>query len=297
MTTVEWEELPEQTRAAVESHTGPLVKVEPVTAGHNHHLAAILHSDTGAVFVKGLRTGHRHARRQQLEAVVNGALTGITPRLQWQLPDVGGWHLLGFDALTGARHTDLRPGSTDLPLVTDALSALAQTRRPPGAVPDRAEHRWAEHGNPDQVHVLRGQHLLHTDLRPDNIVIDAGRVWIVDWAWPTLGAAWIDPARLTLWLIAEGHTTTAAESWLRTLPAQPVRASRRPRRLHRRGAPSVDRNRPTRPGAVEGPPGEGRTRVARPPQRQQLGPRHRPSTLVHALVWHRSAWQVPHRQV
>src|SRR5262249_20353562 len=35
----------------------------------------------------------------------------------------------GFEALTGARHADLRPGSTDLPLVTDASRALAHTRR------------------------------------------------------------------------------------------------------------------------------------------------------------------------
>jgi hypothetical protein len=218
MTAVEWEQLPEQTRAAVESRTGPVVKVEPVTAGRNHHLAAILHTDTGTVFVKGLQTGHRHARRQRLEAVVNDALTVVTPRLRWQLPDAGGWHLLGFDALTGARHADLRPGSADLPLVTAALRALAHPQHPPAVVSDRAERRWAEHGDPGLVRLLHGQHLLHTDLRPDNILIDAGRPWIIDWAWPTLGAAWIDPARVALWLIAEGHTIAAAEAWLRTLP-------------------------------------------------------------------------------
>jgi len=218
MTAVEWEQLPEQTRAAVESRTGPLVKVEPIAAGRNHQIAAILHSDTGVVFVKGLHAQHRQARRQQREAAVNDTLVGISPRLQWRLPDVGGWNLLGFEALTGARHADLRPGSTDLPLVTDVLRGLAYLRCPPAVVSDRAEHRWAEYGDRDMVQWLRGQHLLHTDLRPDNILIDAGRAWIIDWAWPTLGAAWVDPARLALWLIAEGHTTVAAETWLRTLP-------------------------------------------------------------------------------
>jgi hypothetical protein len=42
---------------------------------------------------------------------------------------------------------------------------------------------------------------------------------IVDWAWPTLGAAWIDPACAALWLIAEGHTPAAAEAWAAGIPA------------------------------------------------------------------------------
>jgi hypothetical protein len=42
---------------------------------------------------------------------------------------------------------------------------------------------------------------------------------IVDWAWPTLGAAWIDPACAALWLIAEGQTPAAAEAWAAGIPA------------------------------------------------------------------------------
>src|SRR5262249_666010 len=70
------------------AHIGPLDKVEPIAAAHTHQPAAILHSDTGAVFVKGLHAQHRQAHRQQLEAAVNATLVGTAPRLQWQLPDV-----------------------------------------------------------------------------------------------------------------------------------------------------------------------------------------------------------------
>jgi hypothetical protein len=36
---------------------------------------------------------------------------------------------------------------------------------------------------------------------------------MVDWAWPTPGAAFIDPAWLVLQLIAAGHSAEDAESW------------------------------------------------------------------------------------
>src|SRR5262249_3837165 len=46
-----------------------------------------------------------------------------------------------------------------------------------------------------------------------------GRAWVVDWSWPTLGAAWVDPACLALWLIVKGHHPAVAEHWLAAVPA------------------------------------------------------------------------------
>lgn len=54
---------------------------------------------------------------------------------------------------------------------------------------------------------------MHTDFNPLNILISGERKHIIDWAWPTRGAAWIDPACLVLRLIAAGHTPAGAESW------------------------------------------------------------------------------------
>ncbi|MFD4261387.1 hypothetical protein ACFWR9_28105 [Streptomyces sp. NPDC058534] len=52
------------------------------------------------------------------------------------------------------------------------------------------------------------------------------RAHIIDWAWPTRGAAWIDPAILILRLLEAGHTLVEADafacrfpSW-RTAPAE-----------------------------------------------------------------------------
>jgi RIO-like serine/threonine protein kinase len=36
--------------------------------------------------------------------------------------------------------------------------------------------------------------LLHTDFNPLNILLGPDRVWIIDWAWPTRGASFIDAA-------------------------------------------------------------------------------------------------------
>ncbi|MFC8430901.1 hypothetical protein [Streptomyces sp. NPDC057253] len=52
--------------------------------------------------------------------------------------------------------------------------------------------------------------LLHTDFAPDNILIHNGRARLIDWAWPTRGAAWIDPFMLALRLMEAGITAKQA---------------------------------------------------------------------------------------
>jgi hypothetical protein len=63
--------------------------------------------------------------------------------------------------------------------------------------------------------VLAGDTLLHTDLAPHNMLI-SNRAHIIDWAWPTRGAAWIDPAVIILRLIEAGHSAADADTWART---------------------------------------------------------------------------------
>jgi len=54
--------------------------------------------------------------------------------------------------------------------------------------------------------------LLHTDYAPDNILIHGSHAWLIDWAWPALGAAFIDPCCLIVRLVFAGHTPAQAES-------------------------------------------------------------------------------------
>ena len=44
------------------------------------------------------------------------------------------------------------------------------------------------------------------------MLVSPDRAWLIDWAWPTLGAGWTDPACWILRLMASGgHTAPEAE--------------------------------------------------------------------------------------
>ena len=75
--------------------------------------------------------------------------------------------------------------------------------------------------------MTRGRHrafagpvLTHSDWTPDNVLVSERRAWLIDWAWPTLGVGWTDPACWVLRLMASGgHTAPEAEQQASRLPA------------------------------------------------------------------------------
>ncbi|MFF7495106.1 aminoglycoside phosphotransferase [Streptomyces rubiginosohelvolus] len=214
--------LPPATRAAVEEHTGPLLTVEETAEGLNSEIAARVTSATGTCHIKGLRTDHPRAWTQHREATVAPFLTSLAPALRWQV-ETAGWNLLGFEALNG-HHTDYAPGSPDLPEVAALLSRLGETPCP-GIELRHAEQRLANYAtHPDDLHHFAGPHLLHTDLNHTNVLVDdhapqGDRARLVDWAWATRGAAWLDAGYWTIWLIAAGHTPASAEHWAAEVPS------------------------------------------------------------------------------
>ena len=58
-------------------------------------------------------------------------------------------------------------------------------------------------------------------MTPDNVLVSENRTWLIDWAWPTLGADWTDPACWVLRLMASGGHT-APERQASRLPAFPA---------------------------------------------------------------------------
>lgn len=181
--------------------------------GTSSALAAVVHTSAGRVFVKGIRTDHPSVVTQQREAAISPHVRTVAPALLWHLEDVAGWNILGFEHIEG-RHPDYRPGSADLPIVVDAIQTLGAIPCPDLSVTD-AGQRWASYlDRPAAVELFAGNTLLHTDYNPENILITpGGTARLIDWAWPTRGAAWIDPCCLLLRLIATGHTIHQAETW------------------------------------------------------------------------------------
>lgn len=59
--------------------------------------------------------------------------------------------------------------------------------------------------------------MLHTEWSPGNVVVN-DVAHVVDWAWPTRGAGWIDPACWIVWLMASGHSCPSAENWAAQVP-------------------------------------------------------------------------------
>jgi len=208
----DWEDLGQSVRDLIQAQTGSVRSARTMTAGLNSQLAAVLETAAGPVFVKGLRTDHPGVVRQHREAMINPYVLPLAPKLRWEAEGAG-WNLLAFDYVPGARHADYTPGSADLPAVVQVLNQLQRIPCPDLPV-KQAEHRWAAYlDNIAARELLTGQTLLHTDFNPLNVLIGAGTARLIDWAWPTRGAAFIDPACLLLRLMLSGHTAAQAEAW------------------------------------------------------------------------------------
>ena len=212
------------------------------TTGFAAGLASRLElADGGRVFVKGVPATHPMIRSYHAEARAAAALPeGVAaPLLLGTIDDE--WFLLVFEDVDGDL-PDLRPGSLDVPAVLDSIADV-RTRLTPSPVPGlptadavlgaqlsgwahlsrRPPHdldRWARR-NLDKLVAMEsawrpwsaGETMLHTDLRPDNVLCrrDDGRAMLVDWAQAMQGAPWLELAGLVPHLIVSGHTPAEAE--------------------------------------------------------------------------------------
>ena len=209
---IAWDALPGQLKDAIAARTGPITTAQTMTAGLNSALAAVLETAAGRVFVKGLPSDHRRVITQDREAAVAPLVAGISPAMLWHF-DEAGWNVLGYQYAPG-RHAEYRPGSPDLDRIVWLMEALGRVEVPadPGPL-KRAEDRWKTWvADPGDALAFAGPALTHTDWAPDNVLIAPDRPWLIDWAWSTLGAAWIDPACWLLRLMgAGGHSAESAE--------------------------------------------------------------------------------------
>jgi hypothetical protein len=242
MPTLDWPDLPDAARAAVERVAGPVRGAVSAAHGDNSALAARLSLvDGGEVFCKGAPLDARNLWMYRNEARFNPRLGGLAPRLLWTV-EGGGWLVLGFESVAGAQ-ADLAPGSPDLPRLAAFLARAAAdlTPAPPECPAQRLSARWGlrtwqdaaqapldaweaayadrlaayERHAPDAVD---GGTLQHTDMTPRNVLVGE-RLHLTDWSWPALAAPWVDTALTAHRLIAAGHTPAEAETWAATVPA------------------------------------------------------------------------------
>jgi hypothetical protein len=199
-------------RALLHPHTGEVSEIRPTKYGFSSDLTAIVECEKGPFFVKAMlnRPGGRKDSITR-ERLVNEFVQPISPALRWY-SETEEWIVLGFEAVEGLP-SDLTPGSPDLPMAIGLVNTLGALPLPTVAR-DWAETRWDRFAVREaDAELFRGDALLHTDINPDNVLIGGQSGWLVDWSWPTRGAAFIDPAILVVQLVAAGHAPQAAEAY------------------------------------------------------------------------------------
>jgi aminoglycoside phosphotransferase (APT) family kinase protein len=228
---LEWQDLPERVRAAVEERLGSAV-VAAVTqpGGFSPGVAARLQTAHGErVFVKAVgpepNPDSAACHRREARIVRSLPVTAPIPRLIWS-HDEGedGWVALAFEDLE-ARHPAQPWRGDELDRVLTALAGMSAALTPSpvllaeagSAVDELAENlcgwRALQAERPASLddwsarhldaladlegkapEAAAGDSLLHFDIRADNLLLTPERVYVVDWALACVGAAWIDVA-------------------------------------------------------------------------------------------------------
>lgn len=197
--------------------TGAITAVTPTHRQYSTDLTATVDAAQGRFFIKAMRNRPGGRRDQMLrERSINPAVRAFAPELLWSFEDEE-WIVLGF-AHVEARAADFEPGSPDLPVIMELVRRIGELPLPEVAREWRETRLdwWADRDAPE---LFRGDSLLYVDFHPANILIGPERPWVVDWSWPTRGAAFIDPAVLVPQLIAAHHSPAEAEAWAARCPA------------------------------------------------------------------------------
>ncbi|WP_131938508.1 phosphotransferase [Actinomadura bangladeshensis] len=223
----------------METRWGTVLKAEAAERGSMPGVAAKLRVESGSIFLKGVPADDPAARLYRRERAANLALAPSVPapRMLW-CADIGGWHLLVFEYIDGARSADLSPGSPDLPGVIDTLVRLgtAGDMLPCVTVNLDLLHRvaaellgmkpqeswwrmYAEALEGLSAESLKGETLLHYDLHSGNLLAAVDDVHVIDWAFACRGEAWIDAALLVPRLVEAGHSPAQAEALVAAHPA------------------------------------------------------------------------------
>jgi hypothetical protein len=231
---LEWQFLPKEVRALVEDELGsPVVAADSRTSGFTAGFASVLTGENGAqVFVKAAnkiaQAEIAKSYDEEIRKVIALGDTVPAPRLEWFSREEN-WVLLGYEAVPSrqprrpwtpadlTRALDLAdeiaipaarlPAELTLaPLVED----LPQLVTGWDVVDPAWPHREEAAALAASLASLSPDHLVHADLRDDNILLAAdGRTLACDWNWPALGSSWQDSLDLLISAHGDGVDTEA----------------------------------------------------------------------------------------
>ncbi|MFI5839665.1 phosphotransferase family protein [Catenuloplanes sp. NPDC051500] len=209
----DWNVLPEAATRKISEWMAGDYSVIPAPDGDHAEIAAAVTGPNGRAFIKAASTdlGVRSLRYELKANESVAAILRYPPAVTCSF-EVEGWLLVGTEHLDGA-HPDLSPGSPDLDLLERALTDLQRTPAPAGEWHSAKSRLGFFHP------AMAGEMLVHSDLNPSNLIIAASGLRIVDWAYTTRAASWVELALLVQWLVGSGHTAEQAENWLARFPA------------------------------------------------------------------------------
>ena len=208
---IDWAALPEAVKTEIARRVGGVPEVIPASSGDHAEIAATVTATAGKVFVKAA-SSEFGVRSLRYELLVSTAVPlSCSPAVEWAF-ESDGWLVIGFEHCEGP-HADLSPGSPDLDLLEVAAKELGATPAPDLPLFSPAGRLGFAHP------AMEGNALVHTDLGPANLIVTPRGLRIVDWAFTTKAAAWVELAMLVPWLIGSGHAPEQAEAWLTRFPA------------------------------------------------------------------------------
>jgi aminoglycoside phosphotransferase (APT) family kinase protein len=218
--------MPARVRAAIEGWLGTsVIAAETQPGGFSPGVAARVQiADGRRIFVKAvgpeLNPDSPGIYRQEARIVAALPAMAPAPRLLWSY-DEGpeGWVALAFEDIEG--WNPAQPWrSEEFDRVLDAIVALSAALTPSPiqtmsadekfargfrgwqrlrAAPPPHLDAWSTRHLPALAALeaaapaaVRGATLLHFDLRADNMILTPVRVYVVDWPWACIGAAWVD---------------------------------------------------------------------------------------------------------
>jgi len=207
----DWIALPEGVMTGIADRVGGTDAI-PASSGDHAEIAATVTGQCGTVFVKAA-SSELGVRSLRYELLASKAVDqAYSPAVEWQF-ESDGWLVVGFEHVDGP-HADLSPGSPDLDLLGATLKELGETPAP------GCQSWFSPVARLGFAHpAMDGDMLVHTDLNPANLIVTPQGLRIVDWAWVTRAAPWVELALLVQWLIGSGHTPEQAEEWLVRYPA------------------------------------------------------------------------------